>query len=448
MTLDAQRFAVVPELFLRPMGVISFWMAAVLLLLNFEGFKAPGMAWIENGVLFLSAVVTVGGSKIRWPGSLSPTCRLLVLAFVLNICIGSAVRFLRGLDNSAQVISLYTQGIPQNIIIFTVALCGGRLQLNRTEGGGAMLYRGIVMILILGCILTLLSPVLIALDLVIVEENVAYDIAQGPVQSRFTGVYGTPNRAAMIACFTAACASAILIYPKCLALAYVGLSVGLCAVIVTGSKTGIICITVIFLFFLLFGGPMFWKRFIAWILVGCIVFGFTILIIEPERLVSIFRLSHLGRIEQILRLAGGDVSSNVAVSGRLLLWKLGLEEFFESPLYGAGSGAVETLSRSLYSPSIGFLQGPHSSYLQHAAESGVIPIILFLIGFASLFQIQWIVPQSPGRNFVVGTVIVICLFAVSEQHMILRPISVLFLGIIVEIAKKEVENQRSAVRES
>ncbi len=435
MTSDAQRFAVAPELFLRPLGLIAFWMVAVLELLHLEGFNILKGTFVGAGMLVFSGVVTAGVSKIRWPGSLSPTCLLLALAFVLDVCIGSTVLFFQKFQYFEWTVNSFVVEIPRRMIVFLVALFGAQLQLDRAEGGGiAMLCRGIVMILILGCVLTMLSPVLISLNLVTVSAD---DLM------RFTGVYGTPGLAALIGCLTVACASAILIEPKSLVLACVGLTAGLFSVIMSFRKTSFICILVVILFFLLFGGPTFRRRFIAWVLVACIAAVFAVWASGPGSLVFLLKPENIIRTSQILDLSSGDISSNNAFSGRLELWELGLEEFFESPLYGLGFDALKHMNNASYSVE-GIRHGPHNSYIKHAAESGVVPIILLLIGLTSLFQVQWIVPQSPGRNFVVASVMVICLFAISDQRMFLHRISVFHLGVIVEIAKREIEKQRSA----
>jgi len=80
-------------------------------------------------------------------------------------------------------------------------------------------------------------------------------------------------------------------------------------------------------------------------------------------------------------------------SGRLLVWPLAIERFFESPLVGVGTGRVGT-----YVPEMGEGITPHNSFLYIGLASGIIPLVLFVTYWVKALRGAWSANNGDSQN--------------------------------------------------
>ena len=160
----------------------------------------------------------------------------------------------------------------------------------------------------------------------------------------------------------------------------------------------------------------------------------------------------VGRDRQAsLRVAGNDIDGVVAsehgpaqswgiderfngvlADDRLLLWRLGLEEAMEAPLFGQGFGALKRLEGAPLTHSC-VLPDPHNLYITLLGEAGIVPLLLFLSALVLLLRAQWAAPGSPARDAALAWVTVIALYSMTMSDTLGFGAYVFLAGLSVAI---------------
>jgi O-antigen ligase len=80
----------------------------------------------------------------------------------------------------------------------------------------------------------------------------------------------------------------------------------------------------------------------------------------------------------------GKATDQLSDASRLISWKLGLELFRDSPVFGVGAGNIRHKMNELYQrefPEFKKKLTPHNQFIMVLASSGIIGLFLFCIGF-------------------------------------------------------------------
>lgn len=89
------------------------------------------------------------------------------------------------------------------------------------------------------------------------------------------------------------------------------------------------------------------------------------------------------------RFLSGDVSlkiGSIAIngSGRTAFWRVTMQSFDESPMFGKGAGSVEALIDSVFD-----MAHPHSDYLRIAHDYGIVGLVLWCAAICALVGVLW-----------------------------------------------------------
>jgi len=116
-----------------------------------------------------------------------------------------------------------------------------------------------------------------------------------------------------------------------------------------------------FLFLLIFIG---WKRLVAALVIVALLVSLTALIAPPDIKAQLGSLSKLG----------SDLSS----MDRFLIWKTGWKMFLDRPLFGHGLNTFMSVFEKYKPASYEWIVYAHNCFLQIAAETGIIGLLVFL----------------------------------------------------------------------
>ncbi|MDD5072415.1 MAG: O-antigen ligase family protein [Candidatus Omnitrophica bacterium] len=123
-----------------------------------------------------------------------------------------------------------------------------------------------------------------------------------------------------------------------------------------------------FLFLLIFTG---WKRLVAALIIVALLVSLTALIAPPDIKAQLGSLSKLG----------SDLSS----MDRFLIWKTGWKMFLDRPLFGHGLNTFMSVFEKYKPASYEWIVYAHNCFLQIAAETGIIGLLVFLWFCVSVF---------------------------------------------------------------
>jgi O-antigen ligase len=156
------------------------------------------------------------------------------------------------------------------------------------------------------------------------------------------------------------------ILKKILAIVTIGASIPV--ILLSGSRGGLLGLITVFLL-------IFFTR------MGSLKFFYKLLILLSIVMIANFYSEKIN-IDRYLTLTEVSEDYNMTDEfGRLQVWKKGLELFFSNPITGVGVNcfamAIGYLRGELFL--IPFWQAPHNSYLQIAAETGIIGFVIFIL---------------------------------------------------------------------
>lgn len=122
-----------------------------------------------------------------------------------------------------------------------------------------------------------------------------------------------------------------------------------------------------FLFLLVFTG---WKRLVAALVILALLVSLTVLLAPP---------AIKGQLSSLAKL-GSDTSS----IDRLLIWKTGWRMFLDRPVFGHGLNTFMSVFEKYKPPDYKEIVYAHNCFLQMAAETGIIGLLVFLWLCASI----------------------------------------------------------------
>ena len=369
---------------------------AVAVLVNFNHLSnmRVGTGWpITLGValccMFLCLAVRVPlRHALGLPGF------LVLAALASYLAIGGGIALFRGIRLPPVYSTLPVHSGLAILIITATALSASaaarRIGVNR-------LLAGVLGIQAVACALILLSPLLVAHFYVLspMLEDIASD--------RLFGTFASPNWAGTAACQAAVLAFALLDSPY-RKWAWLVLALASVAVVFTISRTAIIALALVYLFFLWPSTsiPRLKRAFIAGLLgiLAIAALAFAMHLTTPT-----FRPSELER--------QGAFASDARLQWH---WPLAIERIGESPLFGHGMSRFHRLEGG---PPLcdGRPCGSHNVYLMLWGEAGIVPAVLFLLFVGSLASARLRLPGSVAVNAVTGWGLVIAVECMTFDSM-------------------------------
>ncbi len=421
-----------PKTFLAPFVSAAFWGMAVLVIIDHRGLNVESpVVEIIRSVILACGLVLAGQAYVPLRQALGVSGMLVLAAIVSYLVIGFVTAVALGATTLLAQVKPLWDSFPV-VFIWTGAV-GCRAMVKRI--GVEPVLRGILVILMASCVLTLATPLLQQAG---VRSPDA--VALSAAGQRFTGSFHDPNIAGFAASFTVSLALSFLAAGRRRWLAYAALTAGCAAVVATFSRTAMLCVTAAAAFFLVLNGRGARGPLVWWLLVvGTVGLALNATVVEVAELLE---RGQLIRLASFIAIFGG-VIDDFGTTERTTLWRLGLEQFRESPLIGNGLNALRHLDGVNFTLGTSMRLGVHNTYLQFAGEAGVVPLALYVLFFVSLLWLRWIAPRSLARDAVIGWGIQIALLSFTIYNTLgLRFVSFL-IGVICSLAVVACEGPRT-----
>ena len=418
---------------------LAFWLVAVATLVNFNHLAnmTVGTGWFITIGLTLCCVFLCLIVRIPLRQALGLPGFLIVATLISYLLIGLSVELVTDTVWYSTDYTLPLRSGLATLIVVATAL-GSSAELRRV--GVERLLKVILTILAVTCILILATPLLVdhLYTLPLHLRDVSY-IAS----FRFIGTFANPNMAGTVGCYTVALALSLLGSGRYGKFSMLALFLSSAAVILTLSRTALLTLILILLFFL---GPLglnlrpkqAFRR--IWLAVALLVGGVVLLGVNLEHLPV-----QEEQLHRLMWIFTGDLNDD---SMRFKLWLYGLSQIAESPLFGHGLTRFHTMEGSLICrPELDILCGVHNSYLMLWGEAGIIPLTLFLLFFSRLLLWTYLtLPNSVAANTVASWTLVFAVACMSSDYEVYSVWSAFIVGLscaLVMHAARESRGRRS-----
>lgn len=202
-------------------------------------------------------------------------------------------------------------------------------------------------------------------------------------EQRMGGFFGNPNEAAMVSLLGIAL---VILQPyKRSVINFLVVAVLIVSVLLTFSKTGMLLLLVIAFVW----GVSALKGFRLVMALAVLPLGILALNDLPNTLSLLVDSPMLDldpsqkrRIMVLPTVLAGEINQETT-TGRTFLWGLALKSVIETFPLGLGLGSMHHIIGGL--EEFGVWQGAHNTFLMVAGESGVLPLLLIIFSFGSLF---------------------------------------------------------------
>lgn len=405
----------------------AFWMLLIFILINPRGLFPHGD---KNGLIVIAiqcvcCAIVICLARVHLVQALGLPGILIVGAFLSYLLIGFAALIIFGAE-----VKVDTDRVFRNNIFFLPALlamaCGIRTMLVRI--GIDIFLKYLLVIMIVSCTIVILTPILRDFGL----------LPLTPYSYQNSGLHPTPNEVGLIGCATVVLALSLSCYSRSRALEYLGLTAGFLTVLASLSKTGMLMLITILFFFLIFNGQGRRGTIISWIGVAVVLLIF-VTALSPDLKNMVENISDNHRVIYIYLLFTEARIDEALLSGRGLLWSLGLQLALEAPIYGNGIGRLRVMEGAPIHWFSAQPSGVHNMYLLLIGEAGFLPLSLYLMHMFSLIRLWWIVPKSAARDTIVGWTIMIGLFGFSSHHLFDLWVYAFLCGLSCAIATAVME---------
>ena len=394
---------------------LAFWMLAIIILFNLNGAVYLGFdkAQMFTPIIAICCLILIQAClhSVSLKKALGISGFLIVAALVSYLYMSCFMAFVNASWEKGYSAGIVIGYLFSLIAIIAVAI-GGRAVIR--QAGPEPVLKAILVLLILDCILILASPILI--DFYIPDNLIFHEI-------RLCGLFTDPNGAGLIGCATIVLALSFFSLKQHRKFAYLALTVGVLAIIGTGSRIAIISFIFYILFFLFFN---FGERFVLKRSVSMILSGIIAYLTLPYLYGDVYGVERLDRF--IFYFLGK--SWDVSIDQRVVILPLALEQIFESPIFGLGIGKMYSVENAPMEERLaGRPFGVHNNYLLFWGEGGIIPVTLFLLFFIYFLFSSRTIPNPVVRNTVFGWVLTIALFCLAHHITIEKRIVAFLIGL-------------------
>lgn len=408
----------------------GFWTLGVTALLNLNHFfnMTAGTGWPITLGMALCCTLLCLMIRIPLRRNLGTPGFLNVATLTSYLVIGMSVALASDAEwYSADLTIPFRVGLAVLIVVATTL--GASVELRRL--GIECLLKRILIILTVTCILILATPFLF--DYVYTIPSHLSDVPE-IARDRFSGTYVDPNLAGGIACYTAGLALILLNGNQYRTFATLALLLSSAAVIVTFSRTALLTLAGLLLFFGFFSMINFssQRRSVVTLLTVAFVGSVCLFVISiVEHIFGVEDSTMLLRLEWIRSFGAAEQNT---LSERMSLLSLGWSQIVESPLFGHGFWQFHHLEGALRCR-MGVLCGVHNSYLMLWGEAGIIPFLLFIFFTGSLLWKSWILPRSLATDAIAILTLVFITASLRVDGSLYFPWHTFILGLNCALAR-------------
>ncbi len=389
-------------------AVVSFWALGVLMVFELPTLppSAARVQFLAKAGCVAAIFAFVGVGILDRLGS-AATC--FVASMTTHLIIGVLLAWLQFSPSKFASMQAYIKLHVVTLATFVAIVAGARVVID--AWGTRRLFRGVLAILLASTASTVLAPAWMYAGLPRIPGLFLHP-------TRFFGPFVSPMVGAFAGGATAVLGMALLDRVRAGWTAYVAMSVGLMAVILSLSKGGAIGFAAVVALFLLRGASLRRLRLLGWsalVLAGAWL-GLPA-IVSSGVLSTEQVFSPVGRWYQVMDLLSGDWNFG-AMSGRNVIWRLAWETYVQSPILGVGFGEMAALD---FAPLGGLHDiqraGAHNHYLALGGEAGIIPVLFFMLGLLALARPMWALQRSYATDAVAGVAVLFLLLTVAEGHV-------------------------------
>lgn len=320
--------------------------------------------------------------------------------------------------------------------------------------------RRLYALLLIGCTSVPLSDLLLKLSLVPHTKSAGF-------YSIHMGIFSNPSKVFVCAGLTVAIAfvflsSSVFSKGKSSYYWYYGVLISFASTLIVASKTGLIILLLVSLFFLVRCAPQY-RRSLVYSLAASLL---VLIVLSLTPLAEPFRTGqHSRKSEQILLLLQGQgPQASGILSNRDFLWRKGWNAFLQSPLVGHGiskyssslslrdtTGGYIGPDGRVYNDNLGgvalrkYFAGVHNMFLLLASEAGFIPASLFGAFFVSLAYLCWKYPSSLMQDLTIGFSIVILARSLSGDDLFVDFLVCALFGMICAFARNQMRSSAGSV---
>lgn len=426
----------------------GFWTLGVGILINFNHFSnmTVGTGWpITLGMVFCCALLCL---TIRTPlrRNLGSPGFLLVATLTAYLFVGLSGALISNPDWYLEDITLpFRVGLAAAIGVATIL--GASVELRRL--GVEYMLKKILVILTVTCVFILMTPFLF--EYVYTIPSHLSDV-RTISSNRFIGTYANPNLAGGMACYAVGLALVFLDGNRYRKFATLALILGSMAAIVTFSRTAILTLGALLVFFGISSVSSLRSR------QGTVIKVFTIALVGGACVLLILTAEFFflkdddtGAFSRLvwIRTFGGDFEALEGAGGslnnRFTLWSLGWSKVMESPLFGHGLWQIHHLEDGPRCR-MNTVCGAHNSFLILWGEAGIIPLLLIVFLISSLLWKAFMLPRSIATNAVAVLTSIFIVAFLGADGVMYFPWQVFILGLIcalVAYATRESRGRQS-----
>ena len=417
---------------------LAFWLVAVATLVNFNHLAnmTVGTGWFITIGLTLCCVFLCLIVRIPLRQALGIPGFLIVATLISYLLIGLSVAFVNGDAWYATDRGRIPFYVGLAVLVIVATALGASEVLRRV--GVERLLKGIAAILAVTCILILATPLLVDY-LYVFPSRLSSLLYQA--SSRFMGTFTTPTMASTVGCYAVVTILSLSSSGRNKKFAGLALILACAAVIMTFSRTGIITLALIFLFFLkIWVSNLLLKRTSS--------VGLAIVPVAGVVVLTIVNLEYLPvKADQLTHLMWfvNYEDSSLGMNDRFALWPLALSEIAESPLLGHGITRFHQIGGALICQ-LELPCGSHNAYLMLWGEAGIIPLTLFLTFIGLLLQTSMTLPKSIATNTITGWTLVFATACMARDGVPYFVWSAFILGLSCALAahvQREARGRRS-----
>lgn len=409
-----------------PWSVAAFWLAALLALFNLNGLARMAWGVGQAGIIALlvccAFLARLAFRSIPWRQALGVPGVLLLASWAGYVLIGMVA----GLAVAGPGIEwtphhqAYLLRCGMSFLIIAGAAYGGAMAARRH--GTEKLMRILLLLLALNCLLTLASPVLATW----------YRFPPPELSYRFSGVFWDANEAGLVACLAVALGLALLGRGEASWAWGMLLALALSAVAVLASFSRIALVVLL----LLLCCHLFSRSRVARLTVMALFFAGAGLVLNVERLP--LQPQQAQRVESLLSLSDFDVERHALQSAfecsRFHAWGQALPRVLEAPLSGQGFGAFRFVKKSPRCQEGGEFLGVHNLYLLLLGESGLLPLVLFLLFLGGMLWLPWRRSGAAAAPAVAGWALVIAVYGMVSHSALNHGWSAFIVGLSCALA--------------
>ena len=422
--------------------MLVFWLVAIATQINLNHFfnMVVGSGWFISLGLAICSIYLFLAVRIPFRLALGGHGYLIVASMISYLIIGLSVTFLTGTTwHMLEGGGGYRLPFRVCLSVMVIVASGFGAWVVLQKIGVERLLAGVLFIQAIACILILMTPWLI--------DYVYYSLSDGYQHLggyRFMGSFKGSSAAGVMACYTVASALALSLSADRYRMLAWGVAIlGSVAAFVTFSRSAVVMLALLYLFFLWSVVSTHRLRPTSvgiWLLVTCVVGIFVLVVVNAEYLP--LNSSQVRRLQWFVTLEPLG-----SMSQRAVVWPLSISYIAESPIFGHGLSQFHQLENgpTCYTreAALPVTCGSHNAYLMLWGEAGIIPAALYLFFVGSLFWIRLVVlPKSIITDTVVGWGIVLAMAGMTVDEVPYAVWNNFIMGLICAMLARAFRESR------